>query len=145
MAPPNNVQSADFRQFEILVVDDQLFLRKALGKILTDLGCRKVRLADCGLRALSEVCRRHPDIILMDVLMPGMDGLTASTVIRDYEASQGHRAFILGLSNGKVDWREYCIEAGMDHCLGKPVSREYLESLLHACGKSRVDRNGAGF
>ena len=93
------VQSKDFRQFESLVVDDQLSFRNALGDILADLGCKKIRLADCGLRALSEVCRCHPDVIFMDVLMPGMDGLTASTVIRDYETSQGRRAFILGLSN----------------------------------------------
>ena len=124
------VESDDFRQKEILVVDDQLFFRNAFGKILTDLRCHKVRLVDCGLRALSEVCRRHPDVIFMDVLMPGMDGLTASTIIRSYEADVGYRAFMVGLFNGKVDWRDYCIEAGMDGCLGKPVCRSNLEQLF---------------
>ena len=130
----------------ILIVDDHPMMREALtAALMEEADMNVVGQASEGHEAIQLLETCNPDIILMDVLMPGMDGLTASTVIRDYEASQGHRAFILGLSNGKVDWREYCIEAGMDHCLGKPVSREYLESLLHACGKSRVDRNGAGF
>ena len=129
------IELGDFRHFEILVVDDQSFFRDAIGKMLADLGCRKVRSVDCGLRALSEVCRRHPDLILMDVLMPGMDGLTASTVIRDYESSQGCRAVILGLSHRDPEWiRDYCIEAGMDLCFEKPVSRRMLEQLLRNSG-----------
>jgi CheY-like chemotaxis protein len=131
------VESRNFGHFEILVVDDQLFFRDAIRKILADLGCRKVRLVDCGLSALSEVCRQHPDVILMDVLMPGMDGLTASSIIRDYEASQGFRAFILGLSNREPDWvRDYSIDAGMDHCLGKPVCCRSLELLLRSWSTS---------
>lgn len=125
------IQLGDFRHFEILVVDDQRFYRDAIGKILADLGCWNVRLVDWGLGALTEVCRRHPDVIVMDVLMPGMDGLTASTVIRDYEASQGRRAFIFGLSNREPDWvQAYCIEAGMDCCLGKPIDPGALEEFL---------------
>jgi CheY-like chemotaxis protein len=124
------VESENFRQIEILVVDDQLSFRTAIEKILVDLRCNKVRLVDCGLRALSEVCRRHPDVIFMDLVMPGMDGLTASTIIRNYEADVRYRAFMVGLSNGKVDWRDYCIEAGMDLCLRKPVCHRDLEQLL---------------
>ncbi len=71
----------------------------------------------------------------MDVLMPGMNGMTAAIVIRDYEASQGRRAFILGLSHREPDWvRDYCIEAGMDFCLGKPMCCRGLEQLLRSLG-----------
>jgi len=125
-----------FRQCEILVVDDQVVCRNAIGKILADLGCNRVRLADGGLRALSEVCRHHPDVILMDVMMPGMDGMTASTIIRNYEADVGSRAFLVGLFGGKTDWRDYCIEAGMDVFLVKPICRQRLEQLLrNSCSR----------
>ncbi len=127
---PITARSGDFRDLDILVVDDENFFRDDIRNTLRDLGCRHVRLADRGIRALTEVCHHHPDFILLDVIMPGMDGLTASTIIRDYEADVGYRAYMAGLSNGKVDWRDYCIEAGMDVCLIKPVCRWNLEQLL---------------
>lgn len=123
-------KSRDFRDLDILVVDDEIFFREDIRNALRDLGCKHVRLVDRGIRALTEVCHHHPDFILLDMTMPGMDGLTASTIIRDYEADVGYRAFMAGLSNGKVDWRDYCIEAGMDICLRKPVCRWNLEQLL---------------
>ncbi len=125
-------EAGDFRDLDILVVADQYEFRATVRSILWNLGCKKVRLADRGLQALSEVCRQHPDFILMDVLMPGMDGFTASTVIRHYEAALGSRAILVGLSHGKIDWRDYCLEAGMDVCLRKPVCRRSLERLLRS-------------
>lgn len=127
---PIPARSADFRDLDILVVADQIHLREDLQGIFCKLGCKHVRLVDRGLQALTEVCHQHPDFILLDVIMPGMDGLTASTIIRDYEADVGYRAFMVGLSNGKVDSQDYCIEAGMDVCLRKPVCRRNLEQIL---------------
>lgn len=127
---PIPARSGDFRDLDILVVADQIRFREDLRGILGKLGCKHVRLVDRGLQALTEVCHQHPDFILLDVIMPGMDGLTASTIIRDYEADVGYRAFVAGLSNGKVDWQDYCIEAGMDVCLRKPVCHRNLEQLL---------------
>lgn len=125
-------KSGDFRDFNILVVDDDVSFREDILKVLRKLGCKHVRMVDRGTRALTEVCHHHPDFILLDVIMPGMDGFTTSTIIRDHEVAFGARAFVAGLSSGTVDWREYCIEAGMDACLRKPVHRRNLERLLES-------------
>lgn len=124
-------RSGDFRDLDILVVEDQFFFREDIRGMLCDLGCKHVRLVDRGMQALTEVCHQHPDFILLDVIMPGMDGLTASTIIREYEADVGYRAFVVGLSNGTVNWEDNCAEAGMDVCLRKPMCRRNLEQLLH--------------
>lgn len=131
-------KSGDFRNLDILVVDDQSFFRLGIGNMLSTLGCRHVRLVHGGIEALREVCHQHPDIIFLNVIMPGMDGLTASTVIRDYEADVGCRAFVIGLSNGKIDWQDYCLEAGMDGCLRAPVCRSRLETLLRDVDVTRT-------
>lgn len=102
--------------------------------LLLDCGIRRVRLAENGIQALSEVCRRHPDCIFMDLLMPGMDGLTAATIIRHYEASQRHRAYIVGLSSNIERMFEYCIEAGMDECLTKSLRGDDLRKFFSRQG-----------
>lgn len=65
------------RKIRVLVVDDSTFMRKALRRMLTsDPAIDVVGDAADGPSALSEILRLHPDVVTMDVRMPGMDGLT---------------------------------------------------------------------
>ncbi|CAN5239253.1 response regulator [soil metagenome] len=63
--------------FSVLLVDDNADLRKLVSKILTALCQWRVDTADSGIEALSYLQEHRPDLILMDVSMPQMDGLTA--------------------------------------------------------------------
>jgi CheY-like chemotaxis protein len=65
------------------------------------------------------------DVILMDVQMPVMDGLEATSIIREIEKETGGHIPIIGITaySMKAD-RDRCLEAGMDDYLAKPFSKE---------------------
>ena len=86
-----------------------------------------------GKQALEKYQSNKPDVILMDVQMPEMDGLSASRAIREMEQADpklGHMPIIAltaGVTKGE---RETCLEAGMDDYLSKPVAQDRLEQML---------------
>lgn len=116
----------------ILVVDDDSINRKLIRRMLEKLGVR-VEIAESGAQALSAFQDSHFDLILMDVQMPGMDGLETTRRIREIER-QGdsvQRTPISALTaNSGPGSRELCFEAGMDDFLGKPVCLDDLEKLI---------------
>lgn len=70
---------------KILIVDDAEFLRVRLNKILDTEGYEVVQ-AENGAKAVSTYKEQHPDVVLMDVTMPEMDGLTALKEIVSFDA-----------------------------------------------------------
>jgi len=81
------------------------------------------------------------DLILMDVHMPGIDGLEAARRIRSAEAEDGHsRTPIIALTANAFDEdRDACLDAGMDGFLVKPLERERLvEALASLPGKASI-------
>ncbi len=70
---------------KILIVDDAEFLRVRLTKMLDTEGFTVVQ-ADNGLKAVEMYKQEHPDVVLMDVTMPEMDGLTALKTIVEFDA-----------------------------------------------------------
>ena len=77
---------------------------------------------------------RPYDLVLMDVQMPGMDGLEAARRIRTAETQAGDRPVrMLALTaNAQSDDRAACLAAGMDGLLVKPLDRERLREALEA-------------
>jgi two-component system chemotaxis response regulator CheY len=71
---------------KILIVDDAEFLRVRISKMLTGEGYEVIE-AENGLRAVETYKSAHPDMVLMDVTMPEMDGLTALKTIREFDAN----------------------------------------------------------
>lgn len=69
---------------KILIVDDAEFLRVRISKMLTGEGYEVVE-AENGLRALETYKTIHPNLVLMDVTMPEMDGLSALKAIREFD------------------------------------------------------------
>jgi CheY-like chemotaxis protein len=80
------------------------------------------------------------DRVLMDLHMPGMDGLDATRRIRAIEAEMnGQRTPILALTaNASAEDREACLAAGMDGFLVKPLDRERLAAALAAFGSAAL-------
>ncbi|TVR61324.1 MAG: PAS domain S-box protein [Gemmatimonadales bacterium] len=115
----------------VLIVEDiqvNLFLAKALvGKLMPDV---RILEAHNGSEAL-EVLERHPvELVLMDVQMPGMDGLTATRRLREREVD-GERIPVVALTAGALsEERERCMAAGMDDFLSKPLVVDDLKRVL---------------
>jgi CheY-like chemotaxis protein len=107
-------------------------------RFLERLGCR-VELADNGLRAVESCAQSTIDLVLMDVQMPIMDGLTAAREIRRAEVP-GRRVPIVALTaSAMTDELDRCLAAGMDGLLTKPLQQRRLREVLerHGLGNGR--------
>ena len=112
----------------ILVVDDNQDSANSLAMLLRLLG-NEVRTANDGLEAVDEAERFRPEIILMDVGMPNLNGLDATRRIR--EQPWGNAVRIIALTGwGQDGDRERSREAGCDGHLVKPVNLPDIEKLL---------------
>jgi len=130
-----------------LVVEDNAFNRRLLGDILTDLGGR-VTLAANGSEALECLERQPYDVILLDIRMPGMDGMELARRVRKLEAEGSRpRVPILAITaDADAATRKSCLAAGVNAVLAKPVSPEALvrELAIHcpaAAATELLDRH----
>jgi CheY-like chemotaxis protein len=117
----------------LLVVEDNAINRLLAAETLGMLGSRVV-LAEDGRQALERLGDEPFDLILMDLQMPGMDGIEATRAIRERETRLGlaPTPIVALTGNSASDYGEACAQAGMNGFLVKPVSLESLESLLRA-------------
>ena len=92
------------------------------------------RIVSDGQAAVAAWRAAAPDLILMDVSMPVMNGLQATQAIRDAESASGgeaaHVPIIAVTAHAMGGDRERCFAAGMDDYLSKPVSPEKLETMI---------------
>lgn len=113
----------------ILVADDNFATQRILGVLLAELG-HTIKIVTNGQDAAAAAAAEEFDVVLMDVMMPVMDGLTATRHIR---ASGGRAATvpILGLTaNALTGDRDRYIAAGMTDCLAKPIDVAALAAAL---------------
>ena len=115
----------------VLVAEDNDVNREILVTMLKNSGCSVVKAVN-GLEAVRVSETGHYDIVLMDVQMPEMDGITATRAIRAREMALGlPRKPILALTaNALADDKENCLKAGMDDYLTKPFMRKQILELL---------------
>ncbi|MDO9492385.1 response regulator [Acetobacterium sp.] len=117
-----------YEQIRILIVEDNQINQEIVGQLLEPFNF-KIELAENGQKAFNKIAQTKFDLILMDVQMPVMDGLAATTIIRglpDWETIP-----ILAMTaNAFEEDRRKCIEAGMNDHLVKPVEPELLYKCL---------------
>ncbi len=114
----------------VLVVEDNLVSQRVVAAMLAKLG-HVVEVANHGEEALACVRARRPDLVLMDCLMPGMDGFTATRAIREEEEAARSRVTIVAMTACAMDGdRDLCLAAGMDDYLAKPLAIDDLEAML---------------
>jgi PAS domain S-box-containing protein len=141
--PAESVEAAAVapRGLSVLVAEDNEINALLMRSLLTRLG-HQVLIATNGEEAIeSWLAARSAgtpyDLVLMDIQMPGLDGIEATKRIRVNEAGAGRRTPILALTaNTLVEDRYACFEAGMDGFLVKPLDREKLAEALAGLGAS---------
>jgi PAS domain S-box-containing protein len=112
----------------ILLAEDNLVNQRVTLRMLSKLGFR-ADVAANGLEVLQALKRQVYDIVLMDVLMPEMDGLETTKEIRQRWSNKGPKIIAMTASALKGD-REMCLNAGMDNYISKPVRIEDLAKVL---------------
>jgi two-component system, OmpR family, response regulator MprA len=112
----------------VLVVDDDVKLRKMLQRTLEHQGFRVLTAGD-GNEALAEVRAHRPDVVVLDWLMPGLDGLGVVENLRE----AGDKTLILMLTaRDSVENRVEGLEGGADDYLVKPFAPSELIARVHA-------------
>lgn len=112
---------------KVLVVEDYADSRGFLKFLLEHSGC-EVSEASNGYEAIEAVKAHVPDLILMDISMPIMDGLTATRKIR--ESAAGRKLPIIALTAQGHAYYKKAIEAGCNDLLDKPLDFNTLNSFL---------------
>jgi two-component system response regulator MprA len=119
----------------VLIAEDDAEIRHALERILRFEGYRTISAPD-GAAALSSVVEHGPDVIVLDVMMPFVDGLTVCRRIREH----GNRVPILMLTaRHEVSDRVAGLDAGADDYMPKPFDLEELLARLRALLRRVVD------
>ncbi len=128
------------RRLAILVAEDNQINALLAQAMLARLGHAPTVVSD-GVSALTAVATAHAigapyDLVLMDLHLPGMDGLEATRKIRALGAAEGGTIPIVALTaNAAVEDHEACREAGMNAFLVKPIDRERLDQIVaETCG-----------
>lgn len=119
---------------KILVVDDTPQNIKLLGDLLRSKGY-EVTTAANGEQALESIARQPPDLVLLDIMMPGMDGVDVCRAIKADETSRGARVIAMtGHHTRELEQR--VITAGAERLLKKPFS---TDELLAVCGLTETE------
>src|SRR5256884_5910005 len=138
------VRSKDKKPVRYLVVDDSVFARKNIMKLLESFGGQLAGEAGDGMTAITEYERAKPDIVLMDITMPQMEGIESAEKI----VQQNPDARIVMVSS--VGYQENIVAAlqrGARHFVQKPVKPEVLyEVIKYVLGEdgALVSAAGAG-
>ena len=114
---------------DVLIVEDNEVNQLVTTGMLRRLGYTSEIAAD-GLSALEKLGKAHYGLVLMDMQMPGMDGVAATRAWREQEPPGMHVPIVAMTANVLSSDREVCISAGMDDFIGKPVNMEELRSKL---------------
>ncbi|MEM9009200.1 MAG: response regulator, partial [Cyanobacteria bacterium P01_F01_bin.86] len=124
-----NSAMATSHPLKVLVAEDNLVNQQLVRQWLGKMGYRPDMVGN-GYEAIDALKRQHYDVILMDVQMPEMDGLTASTKICE-QWPEGKRPKIIALTaNAMKGDRDRCLAAGMTDYISKPIKVDELVTAL---------------
>jgi DNA-binding NtrC family response regulator len=113
-------------QATVMVVDDEPRVGRLFERILSEEGYR-VMTATSGQRALRLAEEAHPDVILLDIVMPGLDGLATLRALRE----QGHRGTVIVLTaQGTLQTAREAMTLDAYDYITKPFSLDFLKSVL---------------
>ena len=125
---------------QILVVDDVAANRRMLADLLSPLGF-DIRQAIDGVDALVQIADTAPDLVIMDIVMPEMDGIAAIERLRR-KPGQPHLPVIALSANASMADQDRALTAGADAFLPKPLERDLLLARIGQCLSLAWKRSG---
>ena len=114
---------------KVLIVEDYEDTREFMKILLESYGYKVIEAAD-GIEAIDRVKQFHPDLILMDISLPVVDGLTATRAIRAFDADS--QVPIIAVTAFGKNYYKKAIEAGCNDLIDKPVDFDSLEPILRS-------------
>ena len=137
---PKTRQPAEGSKGRVLVVDDEANAREALAELLDDAGYSVSTAAD-GRTALLQLEQVDPDVVLTDLKMPGMDGLS---LIERGRPTAPHSTFIVMTAFATIDTAVQAIKLGAESYLTKPLELEAVIAIVdRALERTRLSREAA--
>jgi DNA-binding response OmpR family regulator len=116
----------------ILVVDDDLQVQRAMEIMLGHSGYR-VLLAGSGQEAIDRISSSRPDLVLLDVMMPEMDGYETTRRIRELAGGDQLPIIFLSVLGGEAESKARGLALGICDCIAKPVKMNDLRRRIEAC------------
>jgi two-component system, cell cycle response regulator DivK len=113
----------------VLIVEDYDDTRYVLCELLRMRGCEVIEARD-GMEAVDLATNIHPDLILMDIGLPGVDGVTATQLIHANEATRSIPIIAVSAYCWDTAWKERATGAGCVECINKPVDLDVLEDIV---------------
>jgi signal transduction histidine kinase/ActR/RegA family two-component response regulator len=126
------------RKLNILVAEDNPMIRILISKLLKKRGHLADMVAD-GEEAVAAVQRKIYDMVLMDMHMPKMDGVSATMAIRKLTGPERLVPIIALTGNALVGQRESCLDAGMNDYLSKPFEAEDFYAIIDKWDSAKVE------
>lgn len=120
------------RPLRILVAEDN-HVNQVIVKAMLSKTSHKIDVVGNGAEAVSAVVRAPYDLVLMDIHMPEMDGITATGKIRDLPGDINNIPIIALTANAMAGDRERCLKAGMTDYVSKPINPQTLYSAIARC------------
>lgn len=112
---------------KILVVDDALFMRKLLGNTLMEIGYKNIEFAQDGFEAVKKAKEIQPEVVTLDISMPGMDGIEAISKILEVSSKS---KIVMVSAVKSVQVIENAISKGAVEYIPKPFNRREVESSI---------------
>jgi len=130
------LRSKDRQPMRFLVVDDSVFARKNIAKMVEQFGGQIAGEAGDGLTAITEYDRLRPDMVLMDITMPQMEGIEAAErIVRTHPDARIVMVSSVGYQENVVA----ALQKGARHFVQKPVKPEVLyEVIKYVMGEDAV-------
>jgi two-component system chemotaxis response regulator CheY len=113
----------------ILIVEDAPFIVESFKEIINDQGWQVSGVAKTGFEAIDSYRKNKPDIVIMDILLPGLDGLAAIKKIREID-SKAKILVVSALAKKGLD--KECIKAGAKAFIKKPFDTKTFVTTLKA-------------
>ena len=127
------MEKSDFKRLTMMVIDDELFIRNLVARMLRDLGAGEVLMANDGADALMKIAAESGrlNLVICDLEMPGMDGFDFVRTLRGHADRVLARLPVLILTgHAEQENVEMAIKLGIHGFVAKPVSLKVLESRI---------------
>ncbi|MFO7912652.1 MAG: PAS domain S-box protein [Desulfotignum sp.] len=141
---PGPIMQNTFTNKKILIVDDDPVNREIVAAFIEKTGAG-IYEADCGTKAVEQLCSSQFHLVFMDLEMPGMDGFETTRKIRRLQVPWASGIPIIALTgHDPAQIQDQCLSAGMNDCLTKPINMQDLTKILDKWLHGMPPSNDAG-